>query len=180
MNSKQNPLGEIISIHKSGLFKYTALLALSSILLFIACLLAFVNDGSLYDPDRLTVFVIFLFLAFWPAFIAWYYSCCEARLFENGFVYHTRRWEKTVLWSEVRYVYAFSVRVNTYGIASSPQHRFGIRTEVGTIVRFSPRLDKVDELGAILLSVADRRNLEVISGVPYRFGSPEPRATKLL
>ncbi|MGH9819471.1 MAG: DUF6585 family protein, partial [Pyrinomonadaceae bacterium] len=180
MRNYQNDLGKLIGVHETGLLRYWPLFLLAFLLLTIAAILgeAAIKNGN--NADAILVVLIFAALAIIPAFIGWYYSINKAELYEAGFVYTTRRSIKTVLWNEIKYVYKFNVQVNVNGISTAPQYRFAIRTEDDMIIRFSPRLADIRELGAILLNVAQQRNLPVIEGVPYRFGSPEPERTKML
>ncbi|MEP6849916.1 MAG: DUF6585 family protein [Acidobacteriota bacterium] len=173
-------LGKQIRVHRTGIFRYWPLFLMAFLLLTIAAILsgAALKNGN--NSDALIVAIIFILLASIPSFIGWYYSTNKAELYEAGFVYTTRRSIKKVLWSEIKYVYTFNMQVNVNGIPTAPQYRFAIRTEDDMIVRFSPRLTDIRELGAIFLNVAQQRNLPIIVGVPYRFGSPEPERTKML
>ena len=121
------------------------------------------------------IFGILLALSVIPLLIAWYYSINEAQMFERGFVYTTRRSTIKARWEEISDFYKMSMAVNVNGLPTPPQHRFSVRLEDGTIVRFSPRLENVQEMGSVLLEVAEKCGCPVHSGVPYGFSRKPAR-----
>jgi hypothetical protein len=173
-------LGRLISAHKTGLLRYWWCFLLSGCLfLFFLIIWAARKDRP---EDATTLYVLLavvLVLGAIPLIIAWYYSINEARMHELGFVYITRRRRFRVRWHEIKHFYKMSVAVTANGIPTAPQHRFSVWLRDGTIVRFSPRLENVRDLGSMLLEVAQAQGQEVHLGVPYGF-SRDPESEKPL
>lgn len=173
-------LGKLISVHKTGLLRYWWCFLLSGCLFLMFLIIWAARKDRPEDSETLyVIFGIVLVLSVIPLIIAWYYSINEAHMYERGFVYVTRRWKLKASWDEVKHFYKMSVAVIANGVPTAPQHRFSVWLQNGTIVRFSPRLENVQELGSILLEVAQKRGHVVHSGVPYGF-SREPESQRPL
>ena len=170
MNLMYSELGKLISVHKSGLFSYWWCFLLAGCCVVIALIFWRARGQNPDNDAALPVIIgILMFLAVIPLLIAWYYSINEAHLYERGFVYRTRRAITEAGWEDIKEFYKMSITVNANGIRTPAQCRYSVTLNDGSIVRFSPRLDNVDKLGVVLISVAEMRGLPVHSGVPYSF-----------
>ncbi len=172
-------LGKLISVHRSGLFGYWWCFLLSGCLVTISLIFWAARGQRAENDDALVVIAgVTLVLAVFPLVIAWYFSKNEARAHERGFIYITRRRRITANWADVGEFYKMSMTVVANGMPTPAQHRFSVCLNDGTIVRFSPRLENLENLGMILLSVAEMRHCPIRSGVPYAFSRKAAQHSK--
>jgi hypothetical protein len=164
-------LGKLISVYKAGMFRYWYCFLLSGLLFLLLWMLASHRNAD--EPNDVYVLIAITIAAVIPLLIAWYYSINEVRIHERGFEYNTRRRTIAARWDEIKHIYSMSIAVNASGIPTAPQHRFSLWLNDGTIVRFSPRLENVQDLGAVLYTIAEQRGMTIQRGVPYSF-SREP------
>lgn len=165
-------LGSIVRVFKTSVWSYWWAVLISCLLLMLIFLLWGITDrDSRSHMDVLPAYLILGVLAALPILGIIYQIKNQARFYENGVEYENRRWIKTAHWAEIQDVWEWCVVVNVNGIPTPQQAFYFIRTFDGMIIKFSPRLDEIEKLGAFLKSEAIERRVPIRSGVPSR-GKP--------